>query len=217
MHRRTTGRGGLGRMRAAMGAGALALAAAACGSSTSPSAPTLSASSTTVQTALNTFTTGTVSIPAYCGSFGINCPGGTAGAATPITVTRSNLSILPAGQDTFSYNADLALVTGSPFTVSYNGLDCQVAVNTAAGSFPTVHIAGTAAFSSTTTGGALNRVDLTSIVTGAEMADLTITGPAGCSAFQTVGAFAGLALQSALASQTAHFCAAAGGGLTTCS
>ena len=200
-----------------LGAAGVAIVTGGCGGSTAPAAPSLAETSATVQFALNRFTTGTVSLPASCGSIGINCPGGTAGSATQLTLTRSGLTIAQAAADSFAYAMDLGIVTQTPITVSNNGIDCGVAVNTAAGSVPTVHLAGTAKFSSRTLGGPIDEVDLTSALTNAEAADLTITGDASCQILaSSIVLFEGV-MASALSNQSTRLCAGSGGQLTTCS
>jgi hypothetical protein len=163
------------------------------------------------------FSTGTVSLPPSCGTIGINCPGGTAGSATQVTLTRSALTITQAAPDSFAYAMDLGIVTQTPFTVSYSGLDCGVAVNTAGGSSPAVHIAGTAVFGSQTLGGPIDRVDLTTTLTGAEAADVAVTGPVGCQALATSLVLFEGAMASALTNQRTHLCAGSGGHLVACS
>ena len=107
-----------GRLRAMLGAAGVAIIAGGCGGSTAPAAPSLVESSTTVQLALNRFTTGTVSLPASCGTIGVNCPGGTAGSPTQLNLTRSGLTITQVAADSFAYAMDLGIVTQTPFTVS---------------------------------------------------------------------------------------------------
>ena len=213
IHEWVQGRGGW----LVAGLGAAVLVAGCGGSSTSPSNATLTPNAATVQAALNTYTTGAVSIPPYCGTTGVNCPGGVAGSATKVDFTRSGLTITQAAPDSFAYAMDLAIATESPFTVSANGIDCGVAVNTAAGSSPTVHVAGTAIFTSQTMSGPINEVDLSTTLTGAESADLTMSGGSTCTALGTVSQYVAGAMLLALTNGTTRLCAGSGGHVTTCS
>jgi hypothetical protein len=198
--------------------GGILFAAGGCGSS-SPTAPaSFPETSATVQLALNRFTTGTISVPASCGgSILINCPGGTAGSAVSVTLTRSGTTITQTAPDVFSYATDFGVVTQSPIVVSSNGTDCDVSVNTANGTASTVHLEGTATFSRQTVGGAINEIDFTTALTGVEAADVTITGPGACQVLAANLVFVEGVLVSALTSQSTRLCAGAGGTFTTCS
>ncbi len=210
---------GAGRLIAALVAAGAAALTAACGkSATSPSNATLTPDAATVQAALNTYTTGTIAVPPNCAStVAINCPGGSAGGTSYVGITRSGLTITQAAADSFAYAMDLAVATQSPFTVSSNGVDCAVSVNTAAGTSPTVHLAGTATFTSRTVGGAIDEIDLTTALTGAEAADVSVTGPTACQILQSQASFFEGVMVSALTGGTTRLCAASGGHFTSCS
>ena len=200
-------------------AGLLATVAAGCGSKSATAPLTLPVTSATVQSAVDLFTTGTLHVPPSCGtSPSIDCPGGTAGTPIPVTVTRGATTIAQTAPDVFGYDVDLAIATGSAIPVSYQGVDCTVAVNTAAGASPTVHVAGTATFSSQTPGGSIDRLDLTIALTGLEATDVTFSGGTLCQMANFGGlSFFGGIVTNAFEGVASHLCAGAGGQLTTCS
>ncbi len=209
--------GWAGWLAAGLGAAVLA-AGCSSKSSTGPSNTTLTANAATVQAALNTYTSGTVVVPANClSAVAINCPAGVAGSPTSVTVARSGLSITQAAADSFAYAMDLGIATQQPITVSNSGIDCGVSINTAAGSSPTVHLVGTASFVSRTMGGPLDEVDLTTVLTGAEAADVTITGPANCQVLASSVIVLEATMIEALTNGTSRLCPSAGGHFAACS
>ena len=204
-----------GRLLAMLGAAGVAIVTGGCGGSTAPAAPTLAENSTTVQAALNSYITGVVNLPPTCSaSIAINCPGGTAGSTTEVDLNRSGPTITRVAPDSFAYAMDVGINTQAPFTISTNGIDCGVAANTFPGSSQVVHVAGTAKFTSRTVGGPIDELDLTSSMSGAEAADLTITGGAAC---QIVSSLFESVMLSAITQGTTRLCAGSGGQLTSCS
>jgi hypothetical protein len=129
-----------------------------------------------------------IEVPYTCGSdLRINCSaGGVPRNPLPrLLLMRDAVSVAPTA-DPLVYGVAASGSVVSPagaantITVYYNGLDCNVRVNTTAGTSATVQISGTVAFGRQIPGGPIDRVGITALdVSGVQSADLTVTGEFG--------------------------------------
>lgn len=157
------------------------------GSATCSKSPTgleqLPITPATVAAAVALVTTDTVYVPASCGGTpALNCPGGVAASPAPLVLTRDSLHVLTT-PDTLVYHfsAWVTVVTPADIPISTLGLECGLAINTAAAPSPDVQIDGTVRFVSQTTGGPIDRVDITQLnISGLDTGDVAINGGVTC-------------------------------------
>lgn len=135
----------------------------------------------TVEAAIEFRTAGPIEVPASCtGTVLVNCANGTPGSPVFASATPSNLTVMETAPGRYSFELDLAVTTLQSVPITYSGVGCTVAVNTAAGASPTIHVTGTAEFTSHTADEELNRIDLVADASGVETADFAIGGNALC-------------------------------------
>ncbi len=165
------------------------LATGGCGGGgTEPVRKTLEAlpvTAATVHAAVEFVTKSPSVVPPTCsGTVIINCPGGTPGANVSVAIARSNLTVteVPVSLPRmFNFSVDLAITSLQDIPAIVQGLSCGVAISTANGPSPTVHVTGSATFPTNPTTGITDRVVLSPTVTGIEEADLTLNGGLSCS------------------------------------
>ena len=193
------------------------LLAVACKSSTAPQGyEALPATSATVQSALDLFTTGDVLVPTVCdptASARINCPGGVPGSPVYVTVTRHSVSItenVPAAR--FDYLVQMKLVTAMdiPITVPLVG-DCGLHIDTSPGPDSLVQIVGSASFRSRTPGGPIDELDLsTPTMNNLTSDDVSLSGGFGCTIANLGLSFFLMTLESTITPPARSLCGAPG-------
>jgi hypothetical protein len=125
-----------------------------------------------------------ITIPPVCsGDITIACPGGTPADPPPVVhVTGSNLGIQDLGNDTFAISLDVTLQT-SDIAISGSGINCSLAVDTSAGTYPNATLSGDVAFLANATTGVTDRIQTTNAtLLQFEAADVTISGSHLCEA-----------------------------------
>ncbi|HYK10508.1 MAG TPA: hypothetical protein VEV39_06895 [Gemmatimonadales bacterium] len=182
----------------------------------------LSADSVTAY-AVGEFLTGSAfTVAANCGgTITVNCSGGVPGSPVAVTVVRESLAV--AGNPValqVDITARLAVSTTVDIPLEAAGIQCGLAVNTAAGSIPTVGLTAHLDFGRLeNTGQGVDEVYVTNVtLTDLESADVSLNGGTLCS---TIGAGASFYL-STLTGMFADglkgvFCAGSGSvPITTC-
>ena len=165
----------------------------------------------TVQAAVEFRTAGPTEVPASCtGTVLVNCANGTPGSPVFISTTPSNLTVTEMAPGQYSFALDLAVTTLQSVPITYSGVNCTVAVNTAAGTSPTIHVTGTAEFASHTADEELNRIDLVADASGVENADFAIGGNALCSVGDFYSSYAIGFVTSAIGESFGGLCGAPG-------
>lgn len=161
------------------------LASAGCGSdSTGVSAKleALPVAAATVQAAVDLMTASPIAVPTNCGSSpSINCFGGSAGTALSLPVSHTTPIVVQVSPGVYTFGTDLTINSATNIPVTYSGVNCGIVLNTTSGTSPTVHLAGTATFTSNSSDNVLNRLDIVPVLSGVESADIGITGGPLCS------------------------------------
>lgn len=180
----------------------LLIASTACGSDdatgTDVVLDALPVTEATVVAAVQLMTALPLPVVASCaGNPTINCSGGVPGATISIPFTHTTPTATLVSPGVYSFGTDITINSAPGIPLTYTGVGCTVGVNTTAGSSQTVHLGGTATFSSYNDNGVTDELDITPELTGVEAADMTISGGTGCSLFT---AFSGMFVNSFVSS-----------------
>jgi hypothetical protein len=130
-------------------------------------------------------------VPVCTGDITIACPGGTPSDPAPVVhITGSNLVIQDglAGQFTISLHVS---IQASGIPISGSGIDCSLAIDTAAGTYPNTTVTGVVSFESSVAGGVTDVIVTSNgAVNQLENEDVSISGGILCAAADALKAFA---------------------------
>lgn len=160
------------------------LVSAACGSDNATGTAQLEAlpvTAATVQAAVELMTALPIPVTAQCtGNPTLNCVGGTAGATISIPISHSTPTVVQTSPGHYTFGTDITISSAPAIPITYSGVNCNIVINTTAGTSSTVHLGGSASFASHTNDGVMNRLDIAPTLTGVEDADVSVTGGTGC-------------------------------------
>lgn len=127
------------------------------------------------------FGSGTLDMPASCGTNPtINCTGGIP-TSTRIRIDNPTVSVTPTTGTTYSFSVVAHVATVSDIAFNYSGISCGLGFDTASSGSPTATVSGTASFTTDTNSGLLSHLLFSgTAVAGVEASDLQFSGGAFC-------------------------------------
>jgi hypothetical protein len=184
------------------GLSCLLIASTACGSDaatgTDVQLDALPVTAATVVAAVEFMTSVPIPVVADCtGTPAINCTGGTAGATIPVPFTHTTPTAVQTAPGVFTFGTDITISSAPTIPISTSVVNCSLGINTTAGTSQTVHLGGTATFTSFRNDGVTDELAIAPDLTGVESADVSISGGSICSA---LGGVQGMMINSLLTS-----------------